>query len=93
MFAFVAMLTTVSNVSSLTATLVCKGNVGTTFASLTTTVKVFVLVKRGFTMSNGLPFVTTVVMRFVPGLWGCAGVQVMVPLALMLMPVGGLIKP
>ena len=93
MFALVAVLTTVSNVSSLTVTLVCAGNVGATFASLTITVKVFVLASCGLTKSNGLPFVTTVVMRFVPGLCVCAGVQVMVPLALMLMPVGGLIKP
>ena len=66
------------------------GNDGATFTSLTMTVKVLVAVKVGLTRSKASLLVTMVVMRFVLGLWACAGVQVMMPLALTTMLLGGL---
>src|SRR5450631_3666980 len=89
MFEFVAVFVTVSNDSSLTVWVNTTGNDGATFTSLTMTVNVLVEVSCGLIRSYGLLLVTMDVMRFVPGLWVCAGVQMMTPSAVMTMPVGG----
>ena len=92
MFALVAVSVTVNWVSSLTVWVETVGNDGGTFTSLTITVKVLVAVSIGLTRSKGLLLVTTAVMRVVLGLSVCAGVQVIMPPALTVMPVGGLIR-
>ena len=84
MLKLVAVLLTVSSVSSLTFVCAMAGNDGATFTSLTTTVNELVSLKLGVPLS-----VTTDVMVFVPGLCVWAGVQVMTPLASMFAPFGG----
>ena len=58
-------------------------------AGLTMTVKLLVALKCGFTKSYGLLLVTMVVMVLVVFFCASVGVQVMMPLALMLTPEGG----
>jgi len=60
------------------------GNTGATFTSFTITVKLFVAVNRGLTgqMHHCSSHRRD---RVVDGLWFCAGVQVMIPLALIVM--------
>ena len=93
MFASLAVLVTVNRVSSFTVWAAITGSTGATFTSRTITVKLFVAVNCGLTRSYGSLLVTTVVIVLVPGLWLCAGVQVMTPLVLMLSPAGGFTRP
>src|SRR6267154_513242 len=92
MLALVAVLVTVSKVNSLTVWAAIDGNEGATFTSLTMTVNVLVEVSCGLTRSKASLLVTMVVMRLVPGLWACAGVQVIMPLALTTILLGGLTR-
>ena len=61
-------------------------------AGLTMTVKLFVALKCGLIKSYGLLLVTMVVMTLVVFFCASVGVQVMMPLALMLTPEGGFIS-
>src|SRR6266851_3558552 len=79
-----AVLVTVSVVSSLIVRLAWPGNTGALFTSLTVTVKELVALKAGVPLS-----VTMVVNVFVLGPCASPGVQLITPLALMLAPVGG----
>src|ERR1700678_692122 len=88
-----AVLVTVKSVSSFTVLVGITGSTGASLTSRTTTVKLLVAVNTGLTRSYGSLLVTTVVTVLVPGLWFCAGVQVMIPLALMTMPAGAPISP
>ena len=59
---------------------------------VTITVKLLVAVSTGLTRSNTSLLVTTVVIVLVDGPCAWLGVQAMMPLVLMLMPAGGLIR-
>src|SRR5204863_196341 len=80
----VAVLVTVSVVSSLIVRLVWPVSTGALFTSLTVTVKELVALRAGAPLS-----VTMVVNVFVLGPCASLGVQLITPLALMLAPVGG----
>src|SRR5271155_1882533 len=71
----VAVLVTTSGSRPTMVRLLCTGNTGTLFRSLTTTVKLLVALNGGVPLS-----VTTVVITLVEGAWVCVGVHVMIPL-------------
>ena len=79
-----AVLVTVSALSSLIVRAPGAGNTGALFTSLTVTVKVLVALNGGEPLS-----VTMVVNVLVLGPCASPGVQVMTPLASMLAPAGG----
>ena len=88
-FDSVAVLVTVSNVSSLTFVCAMTGSTGATFTSTTTTVKLLVALNGGVPLS-----VTLTTTVFVEGLCVWAGIQVTMPVAgLMLMPPGAETRP
>ena len=89
MFVSEAVFVTVNRVSSFTVCVAMFDNTGAMFTSLTITVKVLVAVKIGLIRSKVSVLVTIVVIRFVLGLCACAGVHVMIPLALITMLLGG----
>ena len=72
----------------MTTTSGSAASTGATFTSRTTTLKLFVTDRTGFTVSYGLLPVATVVITFVPGLCVWAGVQVITPPALIAAPPG-----
>src|ERR1700685_2948531 len=93
MSASLAVLVTVSKLNSLTTLVPTAGSTGATLTSFTTTTKLLLASSTGLTASYGSLLLTTVVTTLVPGLWLCAGVQVIMPLVLMLIPAGALISP
>ena len=79
MFDSVAVFVTTSRVNSLTTTSGSAASTGATFTSRTTTLKLFVTDRTGFTVSYGLASVTTMAITFVLGLCAWVGVQVITP--------------
>src|SRR6267142_3096604 len=79
----VAVLVTTSVVSAVIERLACSGKIGALFTSLTVTTKLFVSLNGGTPLS-----VTTVVNVFALGPWASVGVQLMIPLPLIVAPVG-----
>src|SRR5712664_568223 len=81
----VAVLVTINVESSLTVRFNWPGKEGGLLTSLTVTVKVFVALRGGEPLS-----VTTTVIVLVLGPWASVGVQLIKPLAgLMVIPIGG----
>src|SRR5438132_585422 len=79
-----AVLVTVSAFCSANVRVICAGNTGALFASLTVTIRLLVALNGGTPLS-----VTTVIIMFVHGPSASFGVRVMKPLASIFAHVGG----
>src|ERR1700685_2067093 len=93
MFGSVTVAVTASGTCSFAVCSEIDGNCGPTFISRTMTVKIFVVVKFGFTRSNTSLLVITTVTVFELGDCVCCGVQVNTPFDVMFIPDSGLIRP